>query len=115
MPVIMTTVAEERSTLIMKCTFAEPTGTTVTPISAVYTWADENGTVINGRSSVSMTLASVSNIVLTGTDLQITESFPADVYRFLTVSATYDSDTYGTGLHLRDQARIKVANLTSIS
>ena len=115
MPIVMTTVAEERSTFVAQCTFKNETGSNVIPIDIVWTLADKFGNVINARSSVAIVgMTAIVNIVLTGTDLIVSETFPADVWRFLTVSATYDS-TLGTGLKLRDSAKFQVANLTSIS
>lgn len=97
--------ATNGGTYIVTCNFDE-NGTAVTPKSVAWTLMDYLGDVVNGRSAVVETPAATVYIICHGAD--ITLSGTDNEMRLLTVSAMYDSDTYGDDLVLRKTFQFKV-------
>jgi len=112
MATMLTVRAVEKSTYIVTTVFTNEAGSSVTPLTVVWTLTDADGTVVNDREAVEETPASTVNIVLTGDDLAIDTG--AKTIRIVTVEATYDSD-YGSGLYLKKAAVFNVENLLTVS
>ena len=73
-------------------TYAITVGTTFTPTSASWHWTDEDGTVINSRSSQNIAVPSTAmTIELTGADLVIADAKKTD--RVFTIYGTLASGT----------------------
>lgn len=107
------THAKEKSTYIITASFYDESETLVTPNSGL-TWklTDENGTVINSRSSVALTSASTVNIVLSGDDLALGNAARSGK-RYVTITGTYDS-SLGSGLYIKEQVEFEIDNLVSV-
>lgn len=112
---ILSTKAKEESTYIITATFTDEDGNSVTPTSLSWTLTNIDGTVMNSRSAVSISTASLSgsmNIVLSGEDLSM-ESTSSTETRIFTVEGTYNS-SLGTGLPIKDNIKFKIEQLRSI-
>jgi len=99
------THATESSTYIVTVTFTDEDGDAVVPATVSWTLEDEDGNIINGRSSVEETPASSIELVLKGDDLDPGDETVGNL--LLTVNATYNS-SLGTAMPLVGQCRLKV-------
>lgn len=103
----------ERSTLPLEVTFRDGDGELADVTAASWSLVDSAGVVVNSRDAVALSVTSgVGRIVLTGADLA--RSGAGEVERRVTVRATYDSATYGAGLHLAEEFRFLVADLAGV-
>lgn len=103
----LTTKAQEKGTYIITLTFTDSEGNAVTPNECTYSLLDSNGSVINGKEDEVLTPAATISIVLYGADLEVTDDLK-DLYRYVTIKATYDSSTYGNNLPLNEEARFEI-------
>jgi len=119
MSTVLTTIARERSTYIVTCTFTDEDGVAITPTSFKWTLTDKNGSVINGKYEVVVSsLSDTISVLLSGADLKIlsgelnqkTVGGRRTVERRMTVEATYNSSTYGNGLPLNDEVTFFIEN-----
>ena len=110
MPVTIATHAREGGTIILPVYFTTEDGDGFTPNSINWKLTDDTGTVINGRSSVSLTANSSTSVVLTGDDLAITGTVRKIVK--VKIFGTYNSD-YGSNLTYREEATVVIDNLVS--
>ena len=111
--------AAEESTFPIVVTFWETIDgveTLVTPNNDItWTLTDKAGTVVNDRSAeTGLTPATSVIIVLSGADLELSESYMGRV-RYLLVECTYDSATYGANLPFKSQARFTIDNLLKVT
>lgn len=97
--------ATNRGSYVVICTFDE-NGTAVTPTSVAWYLYDFLGDIVNGRSAVTETASALVNIVLAGADLTLTGT--EEEKRLLTVSAMYNSATYGNNMVIRKTFVFKV-------
>lgn len=104
----LTELATEGSTYVINCTFTDEDGSTVTPQSNVaWRLLDSSGTQLS--SGTESPAASVS-IVLTDSDIVVSDNTRGFVFLTLVVSTTYNSDA-GSGLSLVDTARFQAINV----
>ena len=103
--------ANEKSTHIVALNFFDDDGFAVVPNSINWKLTDSSKNVINSRSSVSVTPSWEIDIVLTGDDLAIID---ADLSRFLTVEAPYDSDL-GDNLNFNEEYEFNIIDLLNIT
>jgi hypothetical protein len=105
----MTTLSEspvEGSTYVITAEFLDIDGEAFTPTTCVWTLSAKNGTIINARSRVAVTVTGTTyDFVLSGEDLLYADGKDR---RFL-VEGTYNS-TYGTGLPFREEAAFILIN-----
>lgn len=105
--------AREESTYAITVAYTDENGDAVTPTAVTWTLMDGAGTVINGRSAVSIATPSTSNtIVLKGDDLAVSDA--GQLERVLLIEATYDS-SLGSGLPLKKEYRFHVDDLVGVS
>jgi hypothetical protein len=112
---VLDEVAEE-GTAAFAVAFTDTTGAAVTP-SANPTWTltDRAGSVVNSRSTVSVTAASTIYLVLQGSDLDITTYGNT---RVLLVEYTFNQTIGGTGytnLPGKAECRFTVRNLVKVT
>lgn len=113
MPTNLTTTANEKSTYIITASFTDDSGASVVPSSITWSLTDVNGTVINSREDVSVSIPAASiDIVLSGDDLALSDG--NDVVRVLTIKAHYSS-SMGANLPLNDSCRFIIKNLKAIT
>lgn len=106
------TVAKERSTYIVTMTFTAEDGTTsMVPDTVKWSLRDNYGSIVNSRSAVSATAATVVTVVLSGADLVYEKNSLS--LRTLIVEATYTSAN-GAGLPLNDQVSFEVSDITGV-
>jgi len=110
MPVTISTHAREGGTIILPVAFTTESGTSFKPNEISWKLTDEDGTVINSRTSVSLTANSSTSVVLTGDDLAITGTVRKIVK--VKVFGTYNSN-YGTNLTYREEATVIIDNLVA--
>lgn len=110
MPATLETNAIEEGTYIITASFTDEDGEAVVPDAVAWTLTDRLGNVINDREDVVFTPATSVEIVLTGDDLAIGTR---GSLRIVTIEGTYDSDA-GSGLHLKDEVRFQIDNLTHV-
>ena len=111
--VTLAALAKELGTYAITCVPKDETNTAVTPSAAVWDWTDEDGTVINSRSSVSISSLSTSmTVILQGSDLAIPDK--QMLKRIFTLRYTYDS-TYGAGLPGRDEVAVYMEELLNVT
>jgi hypothetical protein len=103
-------MATEESTYVVTISFTDEDGDPVVPTAIAWTLTDNEGTVVNGRSAVSVAVPAASvEIVLQGADLVVAD--PAEsVERRMIVRATYNS-SLGIGLPLNDSCLFLVRGL----
>jgi hypothetical protein len=102
--------AVEGSTYIVAFQLKDETETNIIPNTAEWSLRDSNGTIVNGRSAVSIiTPATTNNIILSGTDL----SCISDINRVITVKGAYTS-TYGIDLPFAEEYYFKIKNLVGV-
>lgn len=115
MPTLLTTTAEEKSTLIVTAAFADEDGGDVIPSSITWTLTDSAGIVINSREDVEVASPAASvDIVLSGDDLALQTGESGSVLRVLTVESIYDSGA-GSDLPLKDSVKFLLNDLVAIS
>lgn len=114
MPTTLSISANEKSTIVITVACADEDGSAVTPVSATWTLTDVDGTVINSRSSVSLTPAASMDVVLYGSDLAFQTGESGTVKRVLTIETTYNSDA-GSNLPHKDQATFDLEDLAAVS
>lgn len=90
----------EGGTVIVKCSFSDENGNSVTPNTLTYSLKDIDGAIINTKDTISITPDATVYVALTGADLP---------YRrvYFELNGEYDS-TYGNGLKLHDYAQIEL-------
>lgn len=109
MTIIITQKVPEESSAGFEVSFLDESGAAITPAAVSWTLTDRAGTVINSRSAVSVTPASVVTIVLSGDDLALNR----DPVRLLLVEATYNS-SLGAGLPFREDIRFQISPLAGV-
>ena len=108
---ILAQKAEEEGTYTVKNVFTDEDGSALTPTTLNWTLTNTAGTVINSRTSVSVsTPSSTEYIGMTGDDLVITEN-EAEVLRILTLQGTYTSTYAGAGAKFKKVVGFWVKNL----
>lgn len=106
--ITLTEIATENSTFAATCTFADEDGSAVTPASAVvWRLLDDKG---NELSNGSESAAASVDIVLTGSDLAISNTTRELHWLTLVVATTYNS-SLGSGLALVDTAKFQCRNI----
>ena len=105
-------VVNEQSTILYVATFTDEEGAAITPDTVSYSLTDTKGNVVNSLDGVALSPALEVNIVLSGADLVVSDTFYNND-RVLTVEATYSS-TIGTGLPLKMEALFAVSDLVKI-
>lgn len=111
MSVKLSRIATEESTYVVTATFTDEDGAAVVPKEITWTLTDSEGTVINSRKAVSITPAASVDIVLSGADLDVTET--RNGVREILISALYDS-ALGADLPLNAAAVFIVENLAGL-
>ena len=97
--------ATNEGTYIITSAFTNEAGTAVTPNTLTWSLTDNEGTIINSRSGVSIAVPSTSNAVVLGAlDLDNAQGNS----RVFTIEGTYNSITYGNNLPLRGQAEFTI-------
>jgi hypothetical protein len=115
MPKLLSKKAAEEGTYIITAEFVDDDGDSVAPDTLTWTLTDSSGTVINSRTSVSVSSPTSSeDIVLSGNDLALQTGESGDTLRLLTVEATYDSDA-GLDLPLKDVAFFYIKDFKAIT
>jgi len=115
MPARLTTHAVEKSTYVVTAAFTDEAGAAVIPSAITWTLTDVAGTVINGRSSVSVAVPSDSvDMVLSDLDLALQTGEQTRANRILTVEATYSS-SLGDNLPLKDQVIFRIDDLKVVT
>lgn len=112
MPSNLTVNPNEESTLAVTATFTDEASQEIMPVTLSWKLTDEDGNVINSRSSVSITPATSVTVVLSGDDLALQNSSD-EGHRAILFIGTYDS-SLGNGLPLNDEARFIIENLWTI-
>ena len=113
MSTVLETHATEKSTYVVEVSFFDETNTPASPTAVEWTLTDTNGEVINDREGEAGDLLPVIKILLSGSDLAITEGETVPAKRILTVEAVYDSDL-GTDLPLKEEFIFYVDNLVIV-
>ena len=114
MPATLTTNAVERSTYVVTAAFTDKAGAAVTPDSIAWTLSDENGRIINSRSSVAIVVMAASvDIVLSDKDLALSGA-KDNGGRILTLVVVYDS-TEGLNMPLKDQVAFRILPLLKVT
>lgn len=101
--------AVDKSTYIVRASFADEDGAAATPTAVTWTLTDSAGNVINEREGEVIAPDDVIDIVLSGEDLD----FADGPTRVLIVEATYTS-TLGAGLPLKNQCKFDIENLLTV-
>lgn len=109
MPQVLTDRATERGTFIVTVSFEDEDGTELIPDSLTYTLTDGSGNVVNSKEDEVLTPAASVDILLSGLDLDITNTS----VRVVTVEGTYTSDA-GAGLPLTDQVTFHIDALEAV-
>lgn len=115
MPTNLNITANEESALVVTCVFRDEDSNLVVPDTITWTLTTATGDIINGRDAVSVASpASSIEILLSGDDLQITETGGGVAYeRRITIEATYTSDL-GVGIPLTAEAKFLLSNLVAV-
>tara|TARA_Y100000593_G_C4294458_1_gene329893 strand:- start:1007 stop:1354 length:348 start_codon:yes stop_codon:yes gene_type:complete len=106
--------ANEGSTFVVNVVLDDENGSVITPASMTWGLFDNEGNVINSRSSVAVSTPGLStDIVLSGDDLSLNGSTSLRVERVLRVNATYNpaDSSLGTGLPIKQEFHFFVHNL----
>ena len=103
----LTITAVECSTYVITVAFTddETPANSITPSTFHWSLVDSVGTVINGRSDVSETPASIVSIVLTGADLEIAGY--KNARRFVTVWGLFNA-SYGSNLNYSGEIELEI-------
>lgn len=110
--IALETQAPEEGAYSIALTFKDESGTALIPTTLTWTLTDEEGTVINSRSAVSLTPAATTNVVMYGADLSVTDTKKRR--RIVTINGTYTS-TYGTGLPLTEEIRFSIRDMLKVT
>lgn len=109
MPTTFATPAPERGTYVIDLTFKDETGALVVPTAATWSLTDTAGTIINSRSSVTISpLASTATLVLSGLDLAIGAGL-VGTYRKLIVEFSYNS-SLGSNLPMKEEFTFQISD-----
>jgi len=99
---ILTLRAKEEGLYVITAAFFDEDDAAVTPNNDItWTLTDDRNNIINARDAVSIAQASSVVIVLKGDDLALINRSVKG--RVVTVKATYDSVSLGSGLPIHDQ------------
>jgi len=111
MPSTLDTHAVEESTYIITANFFDEDGVAVIPDAGLkWSLADRDGTVINSREDVVISVPAASvDIVLSGDDLALDDI--NDNLRILTIEGTYGDDDYP----IKDEVRFYIDNLVKVT
>lgn len=101
MSIRLGTKINEKSTQVFTVSFFDENDLAVIPNTVTWSWADNNGAIINSRSDIVETPATSIDVVLSGNDTVILSSSDS-LERVLTVKATYDS-SFGSDLPLNEE------------
>lgn len=115
MPVELTLRADEKSTYIITADFTDEDDAGVTPTYIKWKLTTGAGVVVNSLEEQEPVPAPSVDIVLSGDDLQVLARGQGGKTRILTIEATYDSLTYGTGLPLKGAAEFTIDDFVAIS
>jgi len=96
--------ANNRSNYFLKIDFTDSNGDATIPTSAYWALTDSYGNVVNDRENEEIIIDSTVYIVLTADDLDVEN----ESIRYLTIDASYNSDVYGDGLIVREQAKFEI-------
>ena len=111
----LTELANEDSTFVVNVVLDDEEGNVITPSSMTWGLFDNEGNVINSRSSVTVnSIGSSTNIVLSGDDLAIESSvLSLTVERILRVNATYNpvDSNLGVSLNIKQEFHFFIRNL----
>jgi hypothetical protein len=112
MPVLLSTLAVEKSTYPITISFFDEDGAAVVPNASTITWSlfDSGGNVINERTNVPAVSAASITIVLSGNDLAL-GSYGS--LRVLKVECLYNSDL-GSNLPLKDSVSFRIEDLVGV-
>jgi hypothetical protein len=114
MPVTLSIEAIEQSSYIVKATFTDELGASMTPSTLKYTLTNEDGDVVNSREDVSLSIATgYAYIVLSGDDLAVSGDKELNG-RTITLEGTYNSSITGGSLPFKDSIHFSVRNLAII-
>ena len=111
-PEYIENIAEEESTIFIRCDFKDENGDGVIPVSVAWDLTALDGTVIAYNQSE--TPAATVYIAVYGDNLRILENEESEGERMLTVRAFYNSSR-GNNLPLNKQARFNIRNLLLIA
>lgn len=106
MPTRLSVKAVDGSTYVVTVSCFDENGDPVVPNTFAWSLLDDDGNVINDRSSVAETPSASISIVLSGADLLYSDGDK----RRLSIDATYDS-TLGNDLPLKDEITIAIADI----
>jgi hypothetical protein len=101
--------AKDGATYVVPVSFTDEDGSAVTPNSIQWSLRNEDGTIVNSRTSDSETPSTSVNIVLQGADLLYSDGHK----RVITVEATYNS-TLGTSLPMKGEAEFFIDDLVGV-
>lgn len=110
MQIILSPEAKQGSTYIVLASFTDEAGDPVVPNSILWSLTDTNGTVINSRKDIEVPPDSSISIVLSADDIDDNNG----AYFIVTITAEYNSSTYGSNLPLIDQGKFKISDFTDI-
>jgi len=92
MPTKFEVAAPELGTIVITASFTDENGVAVTPSTCAWMLVNSAGTVINGRSSVSLVPAPTVTVALTGDDLSMLEAETGETAkRYFVLRGTYTS------------------------
>lgn len=115
MPTVLVNKAIEKSTFAVDASFFDETDTPVVPNSGLtWTLTTGAGTVINSRTSVSITPATTVTIVLSGNDLALSTTGNDNGERVITIQGTYNS-SLGSNLPIKDEVKFFIQSLLYIT
>lgn len=109
MPTNLSVTANEEGCIVIAASFTDATDAPIVPESIHWKLVNGAGTVINSRTDTTVTPASTVNIILSGNDLEVTET-TVTAERYLTVWGTFNS-SYGSGLPYTDEVFFRIKNL----
>lgn len=85
---LLSTNAQERSTIVIPVSFSDEAGNPVVPDAVTWTLRNERGETVNSRIGVPVDPAQEVEIILSGDDLDRADGR----WRYLTTDAVYDGD-----------------------
>lgn len=115
MPIDLDESFNEKSSGIIEIYWEDADDTRVTPTAASWTLTDLQGRVVNGRSSVSLSVALTVPIVLSAADTTFLSGESESASRIITVVSTYNSATYGSNLQLKEEGYFYIKGLQNVS
>jgi hypothetical protein len=106
--------AIDQSSYIVKVSFADESGTAITPTTASWTLTDGDGEIVNSREDVAITsLASSVYIALSGDDL-VAGTTRAENLRCLVIEGTYSSSLVGGTLPVKEAVKFLIEDLPQV-